>query len=118
MFDDNAGQASPAVFGAEYAGIEEDDAPGPVYIATQPVGPQDTTAQVELRQDDAGRLAMLAYSTQGELVERAGEAQAWIAVPKGSLHQVQKDCGAEAVLWDVELPDVLRHGDVPDEEEE
>lgn len=117
MFDEDVSEASPAVFGAEYAGMEEDELPGPVYIATQRVGAQDTVAQVELRQDDAGRLAMLAYSTHEELVERAGEGQAWIAVPKDNVHQVQQDCGAQAVLWDVELPDGLRHGGVQDEEE-
>lgn len=109
MFDDNAGQASPAVFGAEYAGMEEDEGPGTVYIATQRVGAQDTEARVELRQDEAERHVMLAYSSLESLVTCAGKAQAWIAVPTDRVSQVQEDCGAGLVLWDLELSADARH---------
>lgn len=116
MFDDYAGQASPAVFGAEYAGMEEDDGPSTVFIATQRVGAQDTEAQVELRQDEAGRFVMLAYSSLASLVACAGEAQPWVSVPTDRVSQVQEDCGADLVLWDVELPSEVRH--VSSDEEE
>ncbi len=116
MFDDYAGQASPAVFGAEYAGMEEDEGPGTVYIATQRVGAQGTEAQVELRQDAAGRFVMLAYSSLESLVTCAGEAQPWVSVPTDRVSQVQEDCGAGLVLWDLQLPSEVRHADSEAEE--
>lgn len=115
MFDDDAWQASPAVLGAEYAGLEEGEAAGPVFIATQRVGPQDSEARVELRKDDAGRLAMLGYSSHERLVAGAGESQPWVAVATESVYQVQQDCGADVVLWDIELPSALRHADLDEE---
>lgn len=101
-------QVAPPVFGAEYAGNEDSESANTVFVATQQVGPQDTKAQVELRQDQAGRLVMLAYSSLDSLIAGAGEFQPWISVLADRFYQVQQDCGADVVQWDVELPPELR----------
>ncbi|MHA6802949.1 SAV_915 family protein [Salinifilum ghardaiensis] len=99
----------PGRSGAEYAGAEEGDGDSTAFIATQRVGPQDAEARVELRENESGQWVMLAYSSHERLVTGAGEAQPWIAVPADRVSQVQQDCGAEVVLWDVELPAQMQH---------
>lgn len=117
VFEDDIEGAAPSVLGAEYAGAEEGDGDNTVFVATQRVGPQDTQAQVELRENEAGQWTMLAYSNHEQLVTSTGEAQPWIAVPADRLWQVQQECGADVVLWDVDLPSEMQHT-VPDEGEE
>lgn len=116
MFEDHALQAAPTVLGAEYAGAEAGDGDSTVFIATRRVGPQDTTAEVELREDAAGQLAMLAYSSHEHLVAGAGEYQPWISVPADRVYQVEQECGAHVVLWDVELPAQMQHARAAEEE--
>lgn len=116
MFGDDLEGAAPSVLGAEYAGAEEGDGDNTVFIATQRVGPQDTEAQVELRENESGQLAMLAYSNHEQLVTGAGETQPWIAVPTDRVWQVQQECGANVVLWDVELPPGMQHASSDEEE--
>lgn len=116
MFGDGLEGVAPSVLGAEYAGAEEGDGDNTVFIATQRVGPQDAEARVELRENESGQLVMLAYSNHEQLVTGAGEAQPWIAVPTDRVWQVQQECGADVVLWDVELPPEMQHTGSDEEE--
>lgn len=102
-------QAAPAVFGSEYSGLETEDAVRNVYLPCRRVGPRDREAQVELRRADDERLVMLAFTSLEELVRGCGEDQPWIEVAVDRVSQVQRDTGADAVLWDLELPTELRH---------
>lgn len=99
------------MFGSEYAGYETESAPEIVYIPCERIEAKDREARVELRQDGDERLVMLAYSSLEELVRCCGNAQPWIGVRTDRVSQVQLETGAEAILWDLHLPDGARHSE-------
>lgn len=107
-------QGSPAVLGGEYTGREAEDVPQQVYISSQRLGPGAEEVNLELRPMQDGRLALLAYSSLDLLIAGCGEHQPWIAVPVNRVHDCQQQSGADVVLWDLELPEEMRHA--PEEE--
>ncbi|MER6990996.1 SAV_915 family protein [Saccharopolyspora hirsuta] len=104
---------APTIFGAENSGYESEEAAQTVYVLSERLGARDREARIELRQDEAGRLVMLAYTSLELLVECCGEAQPWVAVRLSDVSRVQNDSGAETVLWDIPLPTEIRRAGSP-----
>ena len=106
---------APPVLGAEYAGRGVGGGSAVAYVPSQRLRPGDTEATLELRNTEDGRVAMLAYSTLERLVEGCGESQPWVAVPMDRVQNLQELSGADVTLWDVPVPDEVRH--TPGEED-
>lgn len=100
---------SPAVIGAEYESSPEDQLAGHAFVPSQRASLSDGEVTLELRQTEEGLLAMLAFSSLELLVSGCGHAQPWVAVPMERVEELQRQCGAEVVLWDVAIPPDLRH---------
>ncbi|QGK69062.1 hypothetical protein GIY23_05485 [Allosaccharopolyspora coralli] len=110
--DPNAGAnyVAPAVLGSEFIGYENDETPSDVYVPSQRLQPGASEIELELRPTEAGGLALLAYSSLELLVGGCGEQQPWISTPRERISDLQRQSGADTILWDIELPHEMRHG--------
>lgn len=80
------------------------------YIASQRLRSPHDEAVLELREDDQGRVSVLAYSSREALVECCGNAQPWVSVPKELIDELVRRSGADGVLWNAVLAPEQRHG--------
>lgn len=105
------------VIDERYVQAELDDsedsvaAPGPreqVFIPSERVPPGATEVQLELRNTEDGRLALLCYESLDLLLAACGNGQAWISVYREQLDNVQRSTGADVVLWNAALPEDSR----------
>jgi hypothetical protein len=84
--------------------------PPMVYIPCGQYQTQDagSTAAVELRRTEDGKLALLAYSALDRLVRCCGDRQPWALVNTEELTAIFERQPYEAILLDTELPAELR----------
>ncbi|MGH3390173.1 MAG: SAV_915 family protein [Actinomadura sp.] len=106
--------AAPTVVGrkqaqaAEIAALSGED----VFVPSGRFAPGADAAVPEVRRLDDGRVALLVYSSLELLVSGCGQAQPWIRIrlagPK-ALDELARLAGVDLVLWDVEVPEGVRH---------
>lgn len=80
----------------------------PVYLPAQRVVRPDEQAPIEVRAMEDGARALLAYSTLDQLISCCGGHQPWAKIRGGDVHDIQRQCEADIVLWDHALPEELR----------
>lgn len=88
-----------------------------VFVPTEPVQPGAGQAQLQLRQMEDGRKALLAYTSLALLVAGCGSQQAWIAAPIDELENLQLLTGFDVVALNVDLPGDMRVTGVIDTED-
>ncbi|MQA11813.1 MAG: hypothetical protein GEU98_25350 [Pseudonocardiaceae bacterium] len=92
------------MLGPERAGQEAGEEPQYGYVPSERVLAGDTEHTVELRRIANGQVALLAFSSLETLVEGCGENQSWVLYSAADLDELQQECGADVLLWDVTLP--------------
>ena len=82
---------------------------GSVFLPAQrvPAGAEEAVLEIRRLVDD--RTALFVYTTLEALVEGCGPHQPWVAVDAARVDAVQRVAGADLVVWDVPLPEELRH---------
>lgn len=82
--------------------------PSVLYLPCQPTIPGEPP-QIELRNLEDGRLALLAYTALVRLARCCGDHQPWTLVETGSLSTLRQQVAYDVVLIDRELPIQVRH---------
>ncbi|WP_328442884.1 SAV_915 family protein [Amycolatopsis sp. NBC_00438] len=80
----------------------------PVYLPAQRLVRPDEPVPVEVRALPDGTRALLAYSSLKQLIACCGEHQPWAQVRGRDVHEHQRDCDADVILWDHALPSELQ----------
>jgi hypothetical protein len=81
---------------------------GTTFLPSRRLSAGDSEINVETRSLEDGRTALFAYSSLPRLVECCGQAQPWVEVTPGRIHEVQRLAAVDLVVWDAELPAELR----------
>ncbi len=82
--------------------------PPVLYLPCRPTIPGEPP-QVELRNLEDGRLALLAYTALDRLAHCCGDHQPWTLVETIGLSALREQAAYDVVLLDQELPTEVRH---------
>ncbi|TNC29173.1 SAV_915 family protein [Amycolatopsis alkalitolerans] len=80
-----------------------------LYVASRPMRSWTDLVQLELQPDKRGRLMVLAYTSEEELVAWCGPHQAWVAIPSNLVGEAVARSGADGVLFNPILAAESRH---------
>ncbi|MDY6214209.1 MAG: SAV_915 family protein [Schaalia hyovaginalis] len=89
--------------------LEEELVVPPVVYVPTAHGSARFGAEVELRQMDDGRVALLVYTALDRLYSCCGRAQPWVLYPTERLEDLARVTPYDVIFFDMEIPHAMRH---------